>query len=44
VSAMTESSWDGDVCVWVQRTTSVECIIHSNGLCPRYRTCYGVDT
>jgi hypothetical protein len=31
------------MCVWVQRTTSAECIIHSNGPCPRYRTSYGVD-
>ena len=23
-------------CVWVKRTTSVECTIHSNGPCPRF--------
>jgi hypothetical protein len=32
------------MCVWVQCTISVECIIHSNGPCPQYRTGYGVDT
>ena len=32
------------MCVWVHGTTSAECIIHSNGPCPRYRTGYGVDT
>jgi hypothetical protein len=32
------------MCVWVQHRTSAECIIHSNGPCPRYRTGYGVNT
>ena len=26
----------GQPSVWVQCTTSAECIIHSNGPCPRY--------